>query len=195
MPVLTLLPSFRTGSWEFEGLSRREAHFAFNQFRASQTELREMLVSRVAGRLLDPAESAARHALLLKRGFFAVGTVVFACMAIESFLNYYGVRRFGPAFRERETEFLPARKKAALILSYTCSPPPQADATLFACLERLVDRRNELIHPKTHEHAVGVEPPACEPPPLIAEESIADMEHFFAQFAVLDPEAKPHMLA
>lgn len=194
MTELTLLPSSRNGTWEFEGLSRREAQFAFKQFVDAQNGLRVLFATRDPAKRQDPAKASERNAALLQRNFFAVATVVFACMAIESFLNYYGVRRFGPDFRKREIERLSAAKKAALILKHSATAPPAPGDEIFQCLDRLYRRRNELIHPKTHEYVVGVEPPEYESPPLIAQQSVEDMEKFYSEFALLDAEARSHML-
>ena len=193
LPTLTLLKKDRSGTWEYEGLSRREAHFAFREFRASQARLEVLLGVKRDGPVLPRAGASDRYVALEQRGFFAVATVVFASMAIESFLNYYGVRRFGPAFKDPAVEFLTAADKTKLILGYTCVSPPKAGTKLYGALKRLYSRRNKLIHPKTHEHMLGVEPPALEPTPLIAEQSIADMESFFEEFVSHDPDAKLHV--
>jgi hypothetical protein len=192
MTDLILLPASRNGSWEYDGVSRREAQFALDQCQAAQEALRALLVQRKSRSAFPREGTEQLTAALLARNFFASATVLFACVAIESFLNHYGVRRFGPAFNEREYEGLTAAKKARVILSHTAPGELGDGDALFASLKRLYGRRNRLVHPKTHEYR-----PDADPPPIdaalgdAAQESIDDMATFFARFSALDSEAMP----
>jgi hypothetical protein len=187
MSELSLLPFARDGAWEHEGQSRREARLAFSEFLAAQQVLREALVARRAQADLPHAERRSVSAELSRRNFFSHATVLFCCVAIESFMNHYGVRRFGNAFSEHER--LGIHAKARLLLKHTSGAVPAKDDVLFTCLSRLFDRRNRLAHPKTHEYEEGVEPPELETWTVAAQECVEDMDAVFKRFGELDPDA------
>jgi hypothetical protein len=187
---LTPLPVSRNGSWEFEGLSRREARHALEEFRAAQSHLRELLARRLAERARKLPRTVDVSEALLRRNFRTYATVLFSCVAIESFVNFYGVRRFGNAFNTPTIERCSLRKKVTLILGHTAQGPVDDRDPLFVALDRLTARRNRLAHPKTHEYDGVKEPPEMETWTIAAEESVADMDAFFARFVELDPDAQ-----
>ena len=187
---LTPLDPDRTGTWELEGISQRDAEIAFAAFEAAQTRVEGTLVSREGRMHVTPATRAA----VAERNVCALATVLIAAIAIESFLNYYGVRCFGPAFAASTIDRKPARAKAATILESRVTPAPAADSEVYQLIDRVFDRRHRIAHPKTHEHQSGVVPPAYESPVHAATASFRDVFAFFAEFARLDPGASKHFL-
>lgn len=190
MSQLNLLPATRNGSWEYDGISRREARHAHAEFLQAQSALRELLALKKKRRAEGLSEPVSLDEALLRRNFRTFATVIFACVAIESFVNFYGVRRFGNAFNQSRSENLPLRKKIRRILAHTTSVTVDDGDLLFKALARLVARRNRLAHPKTYEFEENVEPPEMETWTTAANESIEDMDAFFNRFGELDAEAR-----
>ncbi|MHC8322437.1 hypothetical protein ACYZT4_17390 [Pseudomonas sp. GB2N2] len=79
----------------------------------------------------------------------ATSTHLYACLAMEGFLNFYGVRRFGETYYKAEIERLPIAKKLEKIFLTVFGEPP-SDLLAQSVLETF-QRRNKLAHPKTQE--------------------------------------------
>jgi len=127
--------------------------------------------------------------------FYRSAAVVYAAMAVEGFLNYYGVKRLGEEFyRENLERLSPHRKLAALIATCTGQLLPN-QAELVAIVRRLARQRNALVHPKAKEPKPRRSGPHVHPAaPHTAADSVRDMERFFELFIQLDPEAVGAML-
>lgn len=81
----------------------------------------------------------------------AISCHLYACMALEGFLNLYGVRRLGENFYQKNLERLGITEKLALI-GVCCSQwdiDEQPDVAKD--FRDLFDARNRLVHPKTKE--------------------------------------------
>jgi len=85
----------------------------------------------------------------------ASAAVLFACMSLEAFLNYYGVRRLGQNYYKRFVERLGVTEKIACIRSISSSILLEPDDDLVVRSRRLFDARNALAHPKTREILSG----------------------------------------
>lgn len=183
-------PAIRSGGWEVEGVGyRTQAQLCLRRLQEKRKTVREKLdrleAARKKGRTYRiPPE------LLEEYRFFGSAAVVYAAMAVEGFLNYYGVKRLGEDFYRENFERLSAhRKLAAVVASCTGHLLPDK-AELVAIIRRLAERRNALVHPKARE----LKPKrqrrnAPTAPPEPAEDSVRDMERFFELFTQLDPEA------
>jgi hypothetical protein len=141
--------------------------------------------------LIDGENYPVLMALVRKRDLQSDSVKIFSAMAVEGFLNYYGVVRLG------ETEFNAHFERLGLIpkiralllvcdlLSVTDSDP------LIKALNRIAQRRNALVHPKAKELSGYL--PATErggsSVPEAACEAVADMEEFFREFVVAVPNA------
>jgi len=79
----------------------------------------------------------------------ATSTHLFACLAMEGFLNFYGVRRLGEPYYKAEIERLPIAKKLEKIFLTVFGEPP-SDLLAKSVLETF-QLRNNLVHPKTQE--------------------------------------------
>ncbi len=86
---------------------------------------------------------------LMELDDFSKATQIFACMAVESFMNYYGVVRFGEK-KYKKIEWLGAKSKLAKITSIN---PIRQD--LLEDIEHVVEyifrQRNSLVHPKSKQ--------------------------------------------
>jgi hypothetical protein len=116
--------------------------------------------------------------------------VVCAGMAVEGFLNYYGVKRLGEAFYNPSYERLSPAKKVAALVATCCGQLLPSDSELMAVTKRLATARNALVHPKSREAPrvpraqLGLSEQADLP-----HRTVEDMERFFTLFAEVDPEA------
>jgi hypothetical protein len=109
-------------------------------------------------------------------------------MAIEGFLNFYGVYRLGQEEFDARFERLGLeRKLRSLLLACDQIDLPQGHI-LIAHLERVAQSRNALAHPKTTD-VTDSQPPAPLRVPEEAEEVVSSMESFFDEFVELVPDA------
>jgi len=122
-------------------------------------------------------------------------------MAVEGFLNYYGVKRLGNAFYRDNYERLNSYRKLAAVVGTCTGQLLPSDAELVTVWRHLTERRNALVHPKARE--VLSEPkdakqrralPRSAVAPTPAADSVRDMERFFELFAELDSQAVSAML-
>jgi hypothetical protein len=123
--------------------------------------------------------------------FFSDSTVVAAAMAVEGFLNLYGVIRLGESFYEANYERLSPPRKVGALLGTCCGVLIQKDNEIIHVTERIFLRRNSLVHPKTRE-LFRSGPNGGAPrrlPQQIAHESVIDMERFSALFTAYDGDA------
>lgn len=81
----------------------------------------------------------------------AAACLLFSCMAIEAFLNYYGVRRLGEPFFKRNVERIGITEKLAVVVAACCKKRMDENDTLPRAVRRLFDKRNSLVHPKTKD--------------------------------------------
>ena len=121
----------------------------------------------------------------------ADSTVVFAAMAVEGFINLYGVIRLGEAFYASNYERLNVGSKLAAVLATCCTILITSDDEISQVVSRLFKRRNALVHPKTHEvkrgrHHGG---PSLQTPRDLARSAVEDMERFIELFRIFDTDA------
>jgi hypothetical protein len=81
----------------------------------------------------------------------ATSTHLFACMTIESFINFYGVKRMGEVFYKQNIERVGITEKLAIIVLSCKGKLLGQDDNIVKALRRLFDKRNQLVHPKTRE--------------------------------------------
>ena len=120
---------------------------------------------------------------------------IYAFMAVEGFLNFYGVVRFGQqAFDDHFERLGLVPKLRSLLLVGENLDVPRNDR-LVLLLEAVAQGRNALVHPKTRE--MSKDPTASERPsvqvPEVAREALANMEAFFEQFAQAVPPMGGHL--
>jgi len=194
-------PANRPGGWEVEGVGyRRQAHLCLLAF-----EQKHALLQKHLERLEEARKKGGTYRIppnLLERyRFFRSAAVVFSAMAVEGFLNYYGVKRLGNAFYRDNYERLNSYRKLAAVVGTCTGQLLPSDAELVTVWRHLTERRNALVHPKARE--VLSEPkdakqrralPRSVVAPTPAADSVRDMERFFELFAELDSQAVSAML-
>jgi len=131
-------------------------------------------------------------ALVRKRDQLSDSVQIFAAMAVEGFLNYYGVVRLGEAEFNSHFERLGLIPKLRTLLLVCDSLSISSNDALVHLLGRIADGRNALVHPKAKEYP-GYVPSEQRPSvriPGAARETVASMRAFFEQFLELVPDAK-----
>lgn len=110
---------------------------------------------------------------------------IYAAMAVEGFLNFYGVLRFGQQAFDEHFERLGLVPKLRLLLLIGENLDIPRNDPLILLLSAVADGRNTLVHPKTREmgedHTASDRPSV--PVPEVARKAVENMEAFFEQFA------------
>jgi hypothetical protein len=120
---------------------------------------------------------------------------IYCAMAVEGYLNFYGVLRLGQTIFDEHFERLGIVPKLQRLLMVCDQLVIESSDELVVVLKRIAERRNSLVHPKTRE--VGADPSSFSPTskmlPDVPREAVADMEAFFSEFLKAVPEARNHL--
>ena len=81
----------------------------------------------------------------------ATSAHLYVCMAIEGFINYYGVKRLGESFYKRVLERMGITEKLMLIYLLCFNHKLETEGAIVNLIRRTFDQRNALVHPKTKE--------------------------------------------
>ena len=123
---------------------------------------------------------------------FSKATQIFACMAVEFFLNFYGVACIGEEFYKRNLEKLSASQKLENLIALSKHEVLENGGEISKIVRRMFDRRNQLVHPKAKQDiganghlilVVGSEEPVTD-----AKKMMDDMVLFFKLIRELDTE-------
>ncbi len=195
MSYTGVLPYQREGAWfSMHGFHYASAHRYLRDFQTAQASLaaKEASLSSEVG---DIAEEHHRSFIFhetmslrvsVEQAF--ISSMLYSCMAIEAFINNYGVRRLGEDFFRRNLERLGITEKHSLIM-LTCYGRviPQDDPER-AKLRAMFDTRNQLVHPKAREFTFELLEKERQEPPM--ENRLAlhfgSMEAVIDQFCTLD---------
>jgi hypothetical protein len=77
--------------------------------------------------------------------------LIYSCMAIEGFINYYGVKRLGDKYYKRNIERIGISEKLQIVLLACTGHLCKKDEAIVKLIRNLFDMRNSLVHPKTRE--------------------------------------------
>lgn len=122
---------------------------------------------------------------------FSTATQIFSCMAIESFLNFYGVNQLGEDFYKRNFERLSPNQKLETLIAVSVHLSLEKEDEICKVVRRMFDQRNRLVHPKSKqieadseriEIIFGTDTPVSD-----AKKIVDDMKLFFDLFRKLDP--------
>jgi hypothetical protein len=133
--------------------------------------------------------------LAARRDRLSIGTLIFSAMAVEAFLNYYGVLRMGEKAYRKHFERLSGADKLSVLLLVCDRIAIGEDDALFDSLRALTTVRNTLVHPKAKEMK-GYVPAELRnglPVPNAARNAVKNMKKFFGDFLAAVPAAK-HVL-
>ena len=119
---------------------------------------------------------------------------IYAAMAIEGFLNFYGVLRLGQTVYddhfERRLGLVPKLRRLLLVcdeLNVT------TDDQLCVYASRVAKSRNSLVHPRALEQGQCPSERPSTPVPEAARESVRSMNSFFEEFARIVPGMSSHI--
>jgi hypothetical protein len=143
----------------------------------------------------EPEQYPEIRKLAGARDRLSIMTLMFSAMAVEGFLNYYGVLRIGETNYVRHFERLSIAGKLSLLLLVCDGIAIREDDTLLVSLRALTTVRNALVHPKAKEMEgyVPAEHRNGRPVPDAARDAVRNMKKFFTDFLITVPEAK-HLL-
>lgn len=132
------------------------------------------------------------YALVRRRDRLSDSVRIFAALAAEGFLNYYGVVRLGEEVFNVHFERLGLIPKLRTLLLVCDSISISTDDPLARALAQLANGRNSLAHPKAKEYPgyVPAEERPDVPVPEAAREAVSSMKSFFEQFVLLVPGSK-----
>jgi hypothetical protein len=135
------------------------------------------------------------HRLCRKRDRLSDSVMLFSAMAVEAFINFYGVYRLGEEQFNSEMERMPLYQKVQLLLRECDRIEVDKEGPLMRVLKEVAERRNQLAHPKTKQ--VPRDQPAedrtGQPIPETAQRQIQAMREFFTEFGRLVPGSQ-HLL-
>ena len=120
---------------------------------------------------------------------------IYAAMAIEGFLNFYGVLRFGQHVFDTHFERLVLVPKLRMLLLVGESLDIPKNDLLVHHLELVAFSRNELVHPKTRERTLNQISPDKKliNLPEAAQLAVKNMEEFFKLFEQAVPAMSIHL--
>ena len=76
---------------------------------------------------------------------------LFACLAIEGFINHYGVRRLGQNFYKTTIERIGLTEKISILYLLCFEKRLENNGPLLKSIRKMFDVRNSIVHPKTRE--------------------------------------------
>jgi hypothetical protein len=191
-----LRPHDPEGAWESnDGRYRTYAHLLLAEHKSLCAHILEAWPTDAGASIKDYRQYPEVMALARRRDQTSDTTRIYAAMAVEGYLNFYGVLRLGQAVFDEHFERLGlVPKLRALMLMCDQLDIPSTDE-LVRELDRVAQSRNTLVHPKTLE-VVGnpaTHQRSSVPMPETAEAAVSSMEAFFAAFIAAVPKAAGHL--
>ena len=194
--VFLLRPHDPEGVWESnDGRYRTYAHQLLEEHVALCAEVLQRWPTEAGQSISDPRAYPEITTLGRKRDQTADTVRIYASMAVEGYLNFYGVLRLGQVIFDEHFERLGlVPKLRSLLLVCDQLDVPASDGLVLA-LDRVAQSRNTLVHPKTQE--VTGDPAqhkrTAVPAPETARAAVRDMESFFEAFISAVPQATNHL--
>ncbi|QUX95704.1 hypothetical protein C0J08_09895 [Marinomonas sp. CT5] len=81
----------------------------------------------------------------------ATSAHIYICMAIEGFINFYGVKRLGETYYKRVLERIGITEKLMLLYLVCFDYKLDPNEGVVKLIRQVFDQRNSLVHPKTKE--------------------------------------------
>lgn len=176
---------YRAALNKLDGLSQLEGALS-DELRASEYEW------TAGGGAGEDAKGYAYHKTRDMRERLDLETIwveILCCMAVEAFLNFYGVVCVGEQFFKRNWERLGITEKLVTLLATTRGTLLPDDSELVKTTRKMFDRRNALVHPKSKEFSPSTE--FSERSSLReAANTVEQLRSFFLAFPEHDPEAR-----
>lgn len=148
----------REGSWNSSYSSHYEcAWLCLNEFESILKVLREKERTFEEEMKEIPPEYQSsflmHHTYDLRTDAYrsATSAHLFVCMAIEGFINFYGVKRLGETYYKRVLERVGITEKLMLIYLICFDYKLDPNEDIVKSIRQVFDQRNVLVHPKTKE--------------------------------------------
>lgn len=188
-----LRPHDALGKWQSNDRRYKAyAHELLAELEALCAEVFSKWPIEAGASIHDPQNHPELWKLTRLRDRTSDSVCIYAAMAVEGFLNFYGVMRLGqPVFDEHFERSGLVPKLRSLLLVCDALEIKRNDPIVLL-LDNVAQTRNSLVHPKakevvgiveTHE-GVGTKIPDA------ARETVSNMEAFFEQFAQAVPLAR-----
>lgn len=189
-------PHDTQGVWESnDGRYRQYAHELLAQLEDLCAEVLAKWPASTGPSITDQSQFPELWKLARLRDRASDNVRIYSAMAVEGFLNFYGVLRLGQEAFDDYFERLGLVPKLRSLLMVCDQLDVSRQDPLVICLEKLAQSRNALVHPKTKE--VRGDPKAHERSstkvPEAARECVSTMEMFFGQFMQAVPSARQYI--
>ncbi|HCA26000.1 MAG TPA: hypothetical protein DEP32_17705 [Pseudomonas sp.] len=120
---------------------------------------------------------------------YATAAHLFSCMAIEGFINYYGIKRLGDPFYRRNLERLGITEKLSTLLLACGLERIDPSDELIKKVRSIFDRRNSIVHPKSKEvHNISSVENYVHPSELPVADTFEALGFFVSKMCSLDDE-------
>lgn len=188
-----LRPHFVNGLWETnDGRYREYAHELLGELERLCLEVKNGWPESEGAAIRDQSVSPELWNMCHIRDRLSDTTRIYAAMAVEGYLNFYGVLRLGQEVFDEHFERLGLVPKLRQLLLICDDLDVAKNDSIVLALDALARSRNSLVHPKTRE--ISGEPSKYQrsstPIPDTAREAVANMEEFFTQFVLAVPLSK-----
>jgi hypothetical protein len=193
-PTFQLRPHDAYGTWESN--DRRYRSYAHELLAMLEALCKEVLAKwpPETGSSIRAKQHPQLWKLARQRDRTSDTVRIYSAMAVEGFLNFYGVLRLGQAAFDDHFERLRlVPKLRALLLVCDALQIGQGDK-LVVLLSKVAQARNALVHPKVREVQGPMHKPTSILVPEVAREAVTDMEAFFEEFKVAVPAAADHLI-
>ena len=115
---------------------------------------------------------------------------IYSAMAVEGFLNRYGVLRLGQDIFNAHFERLNILEKLKMLFLVCDSIVIKNSDSLSVALQSIAESRNALVHPKPREISeLSSIPQKFSKVPQTARDTVKNMELFFSEFIIAIPAA------
>jgi hypothetical protein len=189
-------PHDRQGTWESnDGRYRAYAHELLGELDTLCAEVLAKWPVDVSAAITDENTQPELWKLARLRDRTSDAVRIYAAMALEGFLNFYGVLRLGQVVFDEHFErlgLIPKLRKLLLVCDHL---EIAKNDVLCDHLDKVAQSRNALVHAKTKEvigdpsnHHRG-----STKIPEVARESVENMEAFFAAFIAAVPGSEFHV--
>lgn len=190
-----LRPHDAEGAWESnDSRYRSYAHELLTQLEGLCSEVLQKWPGDADSSIADERTHSELWKLARVRDRTSDTARIYAAMAVEGFLNFYGVLRFGQSVYDEHFERLGLVPKIRTLLLVGEGIDIPRNDPLVLILDSVAQGRNALVHPKARE----VENPTTSKRtstkiPEVARSAVASMESFFEQFVLAVPQMMHHL--
>ncbi len=168
-----------------------DARTLLGELEIAVQDVRQMWPLPLSETVRDPNNYPRLKALTSRRDILSDSVLIFSTMAVEGFLNYYGVARLGENQYIRNFERLGLLAKLRTLLRVCDSVSIGKNHAISIVVNNLAQARNSLVHPKVTE-VPGYVPGELRPGAQVPEagrEAVTNMNRFFQEFRILVPKA------